>query len=279
MTVLDRNIHQVAMDVWHDQNQAVVIAGISFASVTMGQAVERIVRLAENPDGAHQICTANLDHLAMVRRNPVFRAAYHDADMVLADGMPVVWLSQLVGRQGLPERVAGSDLLWELGRASARTGIRLFYLGGAPGAAEEAAAAVTARFPGAQVCGCYCPSFEDFGTPEEEGRITTAIRAAQPQALLVGLGAPKQEIWIAANKERLGVPVCIGVGGSFEMAAGRVRRAPRWMQRTGLEWSYRLIQEPARLWRRYLLRDLPTLVSLLWATWFSRMAANRLGRS
>jgi N-acetylglucosaminyldiphosphoundecaprenol N-acetyl-beta-D-mannosaminyltransferase len=140
--------------------------------------------------------------------------------------------------------------------------VRLFYLGGLPGSAERAAEAVRERYPGAQVCGAYCPSFEAWGTEAEEARIAAAVREAAPDILLVGLGTPKQEKWIAANKDRLGVPVSIGVGASFEMAGGVVRRAPRWLQRIGMEWSFRLLQEPTRLWRRYMLRDLPCFVGL-----------------
>jgi N-acetylglucosaminyldiphosphoundecaprenol N-acetyl-beta-D-mannosaminyltransferase len=181
---------------------------------------------------------------------------------VLADGAPVVWLSKLSPEGVLKERVAGSDLFWELAKLSADSGVRLFYLGGADGAAERAAEIVRERHPGVQVCGTYCPPFQEFGTEAEQERIRREVRAAKPDILLVGLGAPKQEKWIMANKHRIGVPVSIGVGASFEMAAGMVQRAPVWMQKVGLEWGYRLLQEPSRLWRRYIMNDVPLVMGL-----------------
>ena len=242
------------------------IANVTFDNVTMDEAVTRIVKMAQKTDTPRHVCTGNLDHLVTLSRDAEFRAIYAEAALTLADGAPVVWLSRLgPASLGAPlrERVTGSDLFWELGRASAATGVRLFFLGGAPCAADLAAEAVRRRHPGAQICGTYCPPKEQFDTESEQANILEAIRAAQPDILLVGFGAPKQEKWIAANKYRLGVPVAIGVGGSFEMAGGVVRRAPEWMQTVGLEWSYRLCQEPKRLAHRYLVRDLPFLVGLM----------------
>jgi N-acetylglucosaminyldiphosphoundecaprenol N-acetyl-beta-D-mannosaminyltransferase len=239
------------------------IANVEFDNVGMEEAVTRIVRMAQKTDRPRTVCTGNLDHLVMLEKDAEFRAIYAEADLVLADGAPVVWLSRLPGCRPLQERVTGSDLFWELARASASTGIRLFFLGGQSGAADSAAEAVRRRHPSAQVCGTDCPDFATFHTPEEQARIRAVIHAAQPDILLVGLGAPKQEKWIRANKDLIGVPVSIGVGGTFEMAGGVVRRAPLWVQRFGCEWAYRLCQEPKRLWRRYLVNDLPFLARLL----------------
>lgn len=241
----------------------VTVGTIAFDDVTMTEAVARIQKMARSADTADHICTGNLHHLAMLQNDAEFRAVYESATLVLADGAPVVWLSRLSAGSTLRERVAGSDLFWELAALSAKTGLRLFYLGGAPSAAEGAAAVVRQRYPGACVCGTYCPPFEQFGTEAEQARIRTAIREARPDILLVGLGAPKQEKWIAANKHLLEVPVSIGVGASFEMASGLVQRAPRWIQSIGLEWGYRMMQEPVRLWRRYVLNDIPLVAGLL----------------
>jgi N-acetylglucosaminyldiphosphoundecaprenol N-acetyl-beta-D-mannosaminyltransferase len=241
----------------------ITVGTIAFDNVTMTEAVARIQKLAQSADTPAHVCTGNLHHLAMLQNDAEFRAIYDSAGLVLADGAPVVWLSRLSAGGSLQERVAGSDLFWELAQLSAETGLRLFYLGGAPGAAEGAADAVRKRYPGAQVCGTYCPPFKEFGTEAEQERIHAAIREAKPDILLVGLGAPKQEKWIAANKHQIGVPVSIGVGQSFEMAAGMVQRAPSWIQNLGMEWSYRMMQEPARLWRRYMLNDLPLVAGLL----------------
>jgi N-acetylglucosaminyldiphosphoundecaprenol N-acetyl-beta-D-mannosaminyltransferase len=235
---------------------------LKFDRVTMGQAVRRIVRMAKRRDRPRYVCTGNLDHLVIAERDPEFRAAYENADFVVADGAPVVWLSKLAARKvdpQLPERVAGSDLFWELAKASAETKLRLFLLGGVEGAAEQAIVEIKKRYPNVRIAGTYCPPFETFNTDEEQENIRKAITTARPDILLVAFGAPKQEKWIAKNKDVLGVPVSIGVGGSFEMAAGFLERAPVWVQNIGMEWFYRFAQQPKRLFQRYFVDDLPYL--------------------
>ncbi len=241
----------------------VPVANVAFDDLTMPEAVTRIVQMAQKTDRPRFVCTGNLDHLVLLSRDAEFRQVYGVADLVLADGAPVVWLSRLNrGGRALRERVAGSDLFWEMARASSSTGIRLFLLGGAPGAADAAAEAVRRRYPSAQICGTDCPPAARFDDPEEQERIRRVVREAQPDILLVAFGAPKQEKWIAAHKDEIGVPVSIGVGGTFEMASGIVKRAPQWAQRCGLEWAFRCAQEPGRLFRRYFLKDLPFLALL-----------------
>lgn len=234
------------------------IDGLEFDDVTMEEATKRIVELAKLRDKPRYVCTGNLDHLAIAEIDDEFRRAYQEADFVVADGAPVVWLSKLGGTP-LKERVAGSDLFWTLGRASAEEGVTLFFLGGVPGAAEAAKKELEKRWPGVNVAGIYCPPFETFATKAEQDRIAQEVKKAKPDILLVAFGAPKQEKWIAANKDRLGVPVSIGVGGSFEMAAGMLERAPVWMRTIGLEWFHRFAQEPRRLFQRYIVRDVPHL--------------------
>lgn len=252
-------------------SERVRVADLGFDPITRPVAVRRIVAMARARDRARQVCTGNLDHLYLAQRDHAFRAAYEGADLVLADGAAVVWLSRLARGPILPERVAGSDLFWELTRASALEGLRLFFLGGAPGSAVRAAIAAERRHPGACIVGTYCPPVSAFDTEEEQWRIKGIVRSAKPDVLLVALGAPKQEIWIAKNKEELGVPVSIGVGGSFEMAAGIARRAPEPVQRIGLEWLYRFAQEPRRLFRRYFVQDLPMFASLAASALRSRL--------
>lgn len=240
----------------------VSVDDLSFDKVTMKEAVRRIVRMAKRRDRARYVCTGNLDHLVIADRDPDFRRAYHKADLVVADGAPVVWLSRIASRAAggpLPERVAGSDLFWELARISAEANLRLFFLGGLPGAAAKAAEVAEQRHPRVRIAGTYCPPVEAFDTKEEQTIIRRVIRHAAPDILLVGFGAPKQEKWIVSNKDALGVPVSIGIGGSFEIAAGVRRRAPVWLQRCGFEWLYRFVQEPKRLFQRYFVDDLPYL--------------------
>lgn len=234
------------------------VDGLAFDDVTMDEATDRIVELAKLRDRPRYVCTGNLDHLAIAEADPEFRRAYEEADLVVADGAPVVWLARLAGTP-LRERVAGSDLFWTLGRASAERDVTLFFLGGMEGAAEKARDELDRRYPGVKVVGMYCPPFATFATDEEQARIVEKVQAAKPDILLVAFGAPKQEKWIAKMRDRLGVPVSIGVGGSFEMASGMLKRAPVWMQKVGLEWAYRFAQQPRRLFDRYVMRDIPHL--------------------
>ncbi|MDX1934492.1 MAG: WecB/TagA/CpsF family glycosyltransferase [Capsulimonadales bacterium] len=240
----------------------VQVGDTDFHNVTMEESVRIIVEMATSGEKGQYVCTGNLDHLLLLESNELFRTIYANADLVVADGMPVVWLSRLNNESPLKERVAGSDLFWHLAEASAREGLKLFFLGGVPGSAQRAADEVVRRYPGAKICGIYCPPHKTFFDPEEQARIEARIREANPDVLLVGLGAPKQETWIYNNCHRLRVPVSIGVGGTFELASGVVRRAPKWAQKSGVEWLFRLAQDPQRLWRRYLVGDLPFLVRL-----------------
>jgi N-acetylglucosaminyldiphosphoundecaprenol N-acetyl-beta-D-mannosaminyltransferase len=248
----------------------VAIDGLHFDDVTMAEATARIVELARLRDRPRFVCTGNLDHLAIAEADPEFKAAYEAADLVVADGAPVVWLSKLGGTP-LKERVAGSDLFWTLGEASAKEGITLFFLGGVEGAADAAKAELERRYPGTKIVGTYCPPFATFNTPEEQDRIRDEVHAKRPDVLLVAFGAPKQEKWIAKHLTRLEVPVSIGVGGSFEMASGMLKRAPVWMQRSGLEWAYRFAQQPRRLFDRYIVRDIPHLAKAAVRTAASRV--------
>jgi N-acetylglucosaminyldiphosphoundecaprenol N-acetyl-beta-D-mannosaminyltransferase len=243
---------------------------ISIDNVTMKEAVEVIVRMAQKSEIPRTVCTANLDHLATAHRDPEFRAIYQNADFVVADGMPLIWLSKFSNCQ-LKARVAGSDLFWELGKASDATGIRLFFLGGQDGTAAKAAEFLKKKYPRAQVVGTYCPPHGTINDKAEIAKIRAEIAAAAPDVLLVGFGSPKQEKWITTYKDMLGVPVSIGVGASFDMAAGVVLRAPGFMQAMGMEWLFRLVQEPTRLWERYMNRDLPFLIWL-----FVSLVAERL---
>ena len=244
----------------------VTVGDVPFSRVSMKEATALILLMIQKSNSPHHIVTGNLDHLYRLQTDFEFKKAYETASLVLADGMPIVWLSRILRLNGgdeLTERVAGSDLFWELGRISQSHGVRIFLLGGVEGAADGAKEALEKAYPGCDVCGTYCPPFEKFNTQEEQDEILRRVRAASPDVLLVAFGAPKQEKWIEANKHHLGVPVSIGVGGSFEMACGIARRAPKIYQQLGLEWAFRLVQDPARLYDRYVRRDLPFLVKLL----------------
>jgi N-acetylglucosaminyldiphosphoundecaprenol N-acetyl-beta-D-mannosaminyltransferase len=202
----------------------------------------------------HQVVTANLDFLAIARKNPDFARIVAAADLVVCDGKPLQWAA------GMKTRVTGNDIVLQTARLSAERGYRLFLLGAYPGVADRAAQRLRELAPGVVIVGTYAPPRWPF-SPEQDAEIVAAIQATRPHALFVALGAPRQDEWIAGHPE-LGVPVSVGVGGAFNFLAGETHRAPLWMQRMGLEWTHRLISEPVRLWRRYLIDDLP-LAALL----------------
>lgn len=223
---------------------------IPLAPWTMEETLQAIDRLVAAGRPRYFI-TANLYYAMLADKDKDMITLAERAAFVLADGMPLVWASRRRGRP-LPERVTGADLIFRLSRRAAERGYRVFFLGGAAGVGEEAARNLQARYAGLQVVGIESPD-NITGMPEADmAALVDRIHAARPDILLVALGQPKGERWIGKNLERLGVPVCAQVGASIDFAAGRVRRAPRWMQKTGLEWVFRMLQEPRRLAPRYL---------------------------
>lgn len=242
----------------------VELAGARIDDVTMAEAIERIEDLVARRRPEY-VVTPNVDHLVKLADDAQFRAVYEQAALVLADGMPLLWASRLLGTP-LREKVSGSDLFVAFAEVAARRRYRLFFLGGREGAAARAAEVLAARHAGLEVCGVEAPPLGFDQDPAANRRVLEQVRAARPDVLFVGLGAPKQEKWIHRWRHDLGVPVSIGVGVSFEFVAGMVRRAPRWMQRAGLEWAWRLLMEPTRLWRRYLVDD-PRFLLLLARQW------------
>jgi N-acetylglucosaminyldiphosphoundecaprenol N-acetyl-beta-D-mannosaminyltransferase len=258
----------------------------------MGEAVERVMgwihsdhELHSDPDAAsvrvaserpahRYVVTPNADHTVMLQQNPEFRAAYDNASLVLADGMPVVLASRLL-RRPLPERVTGADLVPALfDAASEQRPLTVYLLGAGPGVAERAAANIRARWPHVAVVGTYSPPFGFEKYEAETAAILRRIDAARPDVLVVGLGAPKQELWVAQHRERIAAKVSLCVGATIDFLAGEVRRAPRWMQRGGLEWLYRLLCEPRRLFKRYA-KDACVFPRLVWREWRRRPHAAR----
>jgi N-acetylglucosaminyldiphosphoundecaprenol N-acetyl-beta-D-mannosaminyltransferase len=238
----------------------VELGGVRIDQVDLPGAVQRLGDFLES-GRAHQVVTVNLDFLSIAERQPEFRDLINGADLAVADGMPLVWASRLQG-QPLPERVTGVDLVDGSCRLAAQTGHGVFLLGAAPAVAAAAARTLQGRYPALRVAGLYSPPFGPL-TPEEDERIVDMVQRAAPGFLFVALGAPRQDLWIRRHLHRLNVPVAMGVGCVFDLLAGVVSRAPRWMQCAGLEWAYRLGQEPARLWRRYLINDIPTFGRLV----------------
>jgi N-acetylglucosaminyldiphosphoundecaprenol N-acetyl-beta-D-mannosaminyltransferase len=212
-------------------------------------ALEAIERLVDAGQGG-SVFTPNVDHVVKASRNPAFRAAYGRVSLSLADGMPLIWASHLLGSP-LPERVAGSDMLVPVLQLAARRKYRVYLLGGAPGVAEQTARLLSETLS-IVVVGWDDARIAMDGSDPSDASIARA-RAARPDLILVALGPPKQELWIDRAHGHVGSAVSLGVGASLDFLVGKYKRAPRWMARTGLEWLYRLLQEPRRLWRRYLV--------------------------
>jgi N-acetylglucosaminyldiphosphoundecaprenol N-acetyl-beta-D-mannosaminyltransferase len=199
----------------------------------------------------HQVATANTDFLINALSDPELRFILRNADLVMPDGMPVVWAARLV-RNALPQRVTGADVVPELAGLAARKGYRVYMLGATPEVAQRARRKLEEDYPGLQIVGCQSPTICSLIEMDSEP-ILADIDRTRPDILLVAFGNPKQEKWINLHRDRLShVPVCIGVGGTFDFIAGKIPRAPEWMQRGGMEWFHRLLQEPRRLWKRYI---------------------------
>lgn len=231
------------------------LMGVRFHAITERQAVEHILRELDAGNGGF-VVTPNLDHLRRFNSDMAFAALVAEASLVVADGTPVVWASRIAGTP-LPERVAGSDLISSLSAAAAEAGRSIFLLGGAPGTAEAAARVLVERSPKLKIAGTACPpvGFED--DPSEMLKLLEQLRVSKPDIVFVALGSPKQEYLIDRIGRTLPQAWWLGVGISLSFLCGDVKRAPRWLQRAGLEWTHRLVQEPRRLFKRYILVGLP----------------------
>jgi len=223
------------------------------------ERVAEWVRESDRP--AKVVVQANVNSLVNAQSVDRYRAAILAADLVVPDGMPLVWLLRLKGHN-IRQRVYGPDLMLLLCEEAAKRGWRCFLYGGAPGVPEQLKEVLEKRFPGLQIVGTYSPPFRPL-TAEEDESVCAMINAAKPDIVWVGLGSPKQDIWMYEHREKLDVSVMHGVGAAFDFLTGRVKQAPRWMMNAGLEWLFRLLQEPRRLWKRYTLTNLKFVFYLL----------------
>lgn len=251
---------------YHEPATHANLFGMELSRVTMAQAAAAVLNWCREPQtgACRYVVTPNTDHAVLFQRRADLRAAYQDASLVLADGAPLVWTARLLG-QPLPERVAGSDLVPRLFHAP-KTPLRVFLLGAEPGVAKLAATRIARDYPGIQVVGTLSPPIGFENDSAENDRILSAIAADAPDLVIVGLGAPKQEIWVHRHRRQLQAKVVICAGATIDFLAGHRRRSPVWMRRVGLEWLYRLGAEPRRLAARYA-RDAWTLPQLVWQQW------------
>lgn len=217
-----------------------------FDAVTFGETLEWIKQVIHRGDRGY-ISTVNVAILMMMRSNELLQRIVEQSGLIVADGQPLVWASRWLS-QPLPERVTGVDLVEAIAATAAAEGFGIYLMGAEKATIEKVSNLLKTRYPNLRLCG-----FDDgyFG-PEKAGDRARAIRESGAQILLVGMGVPRQEVFLAEQWASLGVNVALGVGGSFEVLAGHKTRAPRWIQQSGLEWLYRLLQEPRRLMGRYL---------------------------
>src|SRR4051812_8466682 len=251
-------------------NPCIAILGVPFDNVSAKEAVALVEQMVATRR-PHYLVTANVDFLVQAQEDIELRRILFDAHLVLCDGTPLVWASRMLGNP-LPERVAGSDLVPLLIRIAAEKNYRLFFLGGTPESTQVALDKIKAQYPKLSMVG-YSPPFNKLLEMDHD-EIKRRIQEAQPDFLFVSFGCPKQEKWIAMHYRSLRVPVAIGVGGTIDFLAGRLARAPHWMQRSGTEWIFRLAQEPRRLFKRYA-KDCCYFAALLAGQWWRMQFRSR----
>jgi len=255
--------------------ESVNLFGISLHRITLRESISTLIDWMAQSPSCRYVVTPNVDHVVKLQSNPQMRAAYQSASLVVADGWPLVSASRWLG-MSLPERVAGSDLVPGILAAAHRVGgFRVFLFGAAPGVAMAAAEEIRARWPGVQVCGYSSPPPGFERNASQSQVFVDEINACAPHLLVVGLGAPKQEIWLMENAAKLRVPVAIAAGATIDFLAGVQQRAPLWVQRLRLEWLFRLLSNPKRLAGRYIYGALvfPRLVASEW--WHRRVGGSR----
>ena len=225
------------------------VLGVRVHAVEMADAVQQVERWIETRRPGSYVTVTGMHGIAEARKDSRFREILNSAGLVVPDGMPLVWLGRW-HRLPIRQRVPGSELMVAL---CEKTGSRYrhFFYGGAPGVAEDLARQLHQRFR-IGVAGTYTPPYRSL-TEVEETEVAKQVEQSHPDVLWVGLSTPKQERWMYEHRERLNVPVMLGVGAAFDMNSGRLRRAPKWMRENGLEWLFRLLAEPRRLWKRYLV--------------------------
>jgi len=273
-----------------------LILGVPVDNLTLSDAVRDIFHMIDchaMDNDPRYVATVNVDFIVNTLSWVPGRTAHPElldilrkAEMVTADGMPVVWAARLLGTR-LKERVAGADLVPALAREAAKRGRSVYFLGGSGDVAEKAAEHLQQIAPGLIVAGCSAPFVHIQGrkmadAEEDDRAVVDAVNKARPDILFLGFGNPKQEVWFERNRHRLKVGVAIGIGGTYEFITGRVKRAPMWMQRSGLEWIFRITQDPARLFKRYFVgffkfgtMILPSILYLKYRTFLLRMSLDK----
>ncbi len=246
------------------EQNTVTLFGLDIDAVPIEAAVNRLHQwIARRNLDCRYVVTPNVDHLVLLRDNPPFQTAYREASLVVADGLPLVLVSRIFGKH-IPERVAGSDLVPALfDAADPRRPLRVFLLGAAPGVAERAAQRIECSWPDVRVAGTYSPPLGFEQNQQENLKILERIAYQRPDVLVVGLGAPKQELWVHTHQRQIQASVVFCAGATIDFLAGEKKRAPSWIQKMGLEWCHRMLTDPRRLVPRYA-RDAWVFPQLVW---------------
>ncbi|MFT5470392.1 MAG: N-acetylglucosaminyldiphosphoundecaprenol N-acetyl-beta-D-mannosaminyltransferase [Verrucomicrobiales bacterium] len=245
------------------------VLGVGVSKLNLETAVDRVLGFVEKDDRGY-VCVTNVHVVIEAQDDPELKRILNDSLMTTPDGMPLVWVGRHLKRKREVSRVYGPDLMREVFAAGEKTGLKHFFYGGAEGVAEELQEEMLRRFPNSEIVGTYTPPFRPLNQLEEAD-LNEQLLEAKPDIIWVGLGAPKQEKFMAEQIDKLPCKLMIGVGAAFDFYAGRVRQAPRWMQRIGLEWLFRLAQEPRRLLPRYI-RTNPRFLALLGRQLLARRA-------
>ena len=241
------------------------LLGLEFERQRMAAIVARCLAWTKQPRRSHIVVTANASHLCMMRRDAALRDACRAADLAVADGMSVVWALEMLGRP-VPERVAGVDLMSSLLAAGGAERLRVYLLGARQDVLDALVAECGRRYPGLTIAG----SRNGYFGADDHLSIVEEIRSSKPDMLFVGMPSPFKDVFCERYRDHLNVPVIVGVGGSFDVLAGYTRRAPRAAQRMGLEWAWRFMMEPRRLWKRYLTTNTEFIWLVLREAWRGR---------
>lgn len=233
------------------------LLNIEVDNLTMKESIDKIddIILSGKPS---YVVTPNVDHIVKLETDLEFQKVYNEADLILTDGMPLIWISKLK-KKPIKEKVSGSDLFPNVCKLASEKGYTMFLLGAAEGVAKKAAENLINKYNGLNIVGTYSPSYGFEKKEDEIKKIIKMINKVKPDILAVGLGAPKQEKFLYKYKNELNVPISLAIGASIDFEAGNINRAPIWMQKSGLEWFYRLLKEPNRMFRRYLIDDIKIL--------------------
>ena len=223
-------------------------------SLNMAEVLDRIDKLIQIKKKSY-VVTPNVDHIVQLEKDSELQKVYKNADLILADGKPLIWISNYY-KTPIKEKVSGSDLFPLLCEMAGKKGYKMFFLGAAEGVAARAATNLKKRYSNLEVAGVYSPPFGFEENEEEVEKILQMIIKSNVDILIVGLGAPKQEKFIFKYHDRLNVPISLGLGASLDFEAGNIKRAPKWMQKSGLEWLFRITQDPRRMFKRYIIDDI-----------------------